>query len=529
MAHITGDSVWGAGAAEAVGAAAELRISDVMQETGLSKELIHHYLRQGLVPRPDARGRYTGQHVRLLELIRTLREDHNLPLEVIRSIFEAFDFAPDRLETLTLSESLCKRIMRFADGGLMSTTALSRAELTRLCGLSADRLGDYVRAGIVTARTPNGDESYSSYDANVIALCERGLELGIPFESFRTAASYVHVAFELEKAGFFGRYGPEHEAAQIFAELFLRREVVISFVQNMLQAVTQLHFHADFTAGSRYELTLEDIVYEPSQAFVQRHGLEQHIDRARSGCVDAQGPDPWLHVARLLTHVARYHEAVFLLEDSLRRWPTAALRAACGRAQLLAGDSERGAELLAAIAVELPADPLVPTYLALASFKHAAAQRRPEALVDEGATILRHVNEALERLPNATPAARLESQIFCGWLLCAVPQVFDCRARGLRLLGATLAELATTSLPSDAPPGLVERLRVNAAFLLFQSLDSDDGDAPSPNPEPGDHTPLDIPSREQLRTLICRLDPACSFAQAVFLDAAAAANREGAP
>ena len=60
------------------------RISAVVRHTGISKELVHHYIRQGLLPKSESRARYSEQQVRLLQQVRTLREDHNLPLELIR-------------------------------------------------------------------------------------------------------------------------------------------------------------------------------------------------------------------------------------------------------------------------------------------------------------------------------------------------------------------------------------------------------------------------------------------------------------
>jgi DNA-binding transcriptional MerR regulator len=158
------------------------RISEVMQQAGLSKELIHHYLRQGLVPRSDARARYTDQQVRLLRQIRVLREDHNLPLKIIRRIFTIFDFAPERIEPLVLTESLCKRVTRLADGDLTLQTTYDEAELARAAGISSDQLAEYARAGIITPLSANGGARYSAYDAHVLALCQCGLDLGIPFE-----------------------------------------------------------------------------------------------------------------------------------------------------------------------------------------------------------------------------------------------------------------------------------------------------------------------------------------------------------
>ena len=69
-----------------------MRISEVVKETGVSRELIHHYLRQGLLPQPRQRAIYTNQQIDLLRLLKKLREDHQLPLDLIRRVFELFEF-----------------------------------------------------------------------------------------------------------------------------------------------------------------------------------------------------------------------------------------------------------------------------------------------------------------------------------------------------------------------------------------------------------------------------------------------------
>ena len=116
------------------------RMGKVTEDTGLSRELIHHYLRQGLLPRPEEGALYTDRQVRLLHQIKRLREDHNLPLDVMRRVFEAFDFDPVRIEPMTLAESLCKRMTRLAAGkDILSSEALTLEALIAATGVSVER------------------------------------------------------------------------------------------------------------------------------------------------------------------------------------------------------------------------------------------------------------------------------------------------------------------------------------------------------------------------------------------------------
>ena len=216
------------------------RISAVVRHTGISKELVHHYIRQGLLPKSESRARYSEQQVRLLQQVRTLREDHNLPLELIRRLFSIFDFEPDRIESLTLSDSLSKRIGQFAqDGDLSSSKRLSADELIRETGVTRERLAEYEKTRLV-APLDQSEPCFGAYDVNVVSLCEHGVRLGIPFDAFRTIGSYVGIAFDLAHSEFYEVSADRAlDADRILADLFVRRELASSFVQNVLAGLTQ--------------------------------------------------------------------------------------------------------------------------------------------------------------------------------------------------------------------------------------------------------------------------------------------------
>lgn len=491
------------------------RIGDVTEVTGLSKELIHHYLRQKLVPRSRSRARYTAQQVRLLQLIRTLREDHNIPLEIIRQLFAQLHFEVDKLQSVTLGESLCKRLTQFAGGDLLNPGALSESELAAAAGVELSRVEEYLRAGIVRGFEAAGAQRFSTYDASVITLCERGLELGVPFESLRVTASYIHVAFELEKDGFLGLQRPQHEGEEVLSDLFLRRELLLGFVQSMLLAVIARHLRAGFEPAACYAGSLDNVVYRPSTEFVRKHGLAECIEQAQQRCVGAKEPAPWLFAARLLLHAGRYHEAVFLLGECLERWQRPEVAATYGKALLLAGDREGGTEHLERAAADRPADPATTIYLCLAQLEQARAEDRVEVLVRRGAAILTRIGQALDACGAVdVDGGRLEARILGSWLLTTLPPVFQCQARGRQLLGATLRQLGQADgALLRKPPGLADRLRLNAAFLLFRCLCQPRPDGAEPA-EPA----APLPSLEDLRTLICRLDPACAFARQAFLE-----------
>ncbi|MDQ3337307.1 MAG: MerR family transcriptional regulator [Myxococcota bacterium] len=71
---------------------AELRMRDVMERTGLSRQAIHFYVEEGLVDRPVKTGKtmgyYSDAHVERILLIKKLQEEHFLPLKAIRAMLD---------------------------------------------------------------------------------------------------------------------------------------------------------------------------------------------------------------------------------------------------------------------------------------------------------------------------------------------------------------------------------------------------------------------------------------------------------
>jgi DNA-binding transcriptional MerR regulator len=82
----------GAAAEPAAAEPAPLRMKDLCARTGLSRQAIHFYIQQGLVPEGRKTGRnmawYGPEHVERLLLVRRLQEERFLPLKAIRAIVD---------------------------------------------------------------------------------------------------------------------------------------------------------------------------------------------------------------------------------------------------------------------------------------------------------------------------------------------------------------------------------------------------------------------------------------------------------
>lgn len=72
-----------------------MRMRDLEKASGVGRETIRYYIREGLLPEPDKASRnsasYSDVHVARLKAIKRLQEERFLPLAVIRTLLEAED------------------------------------------------------------------------------------------------------------------------------------------------------------------------------------------------------------------------------------------------------------------------------------------------------------------------------------------------------------------------------------------------------------------------------------------------------
>lgn len=124
---------------------ADLRMRDVIERTGLSRQAIHFYVEQGLVEPPvktgATMGYYTEGHVERILLIRKLQDEHFLPLKAIRAMLddrqgdftraqrEVLREVKSRLPATTVAQPTAPDV---ALAPLLARTGLPRRDVTEL-------------------------------------------------------------------------------------------------------------------------------------------------------------------------------------------------------------------------------------------------------------------------------------------------------------------------------------------------------------------------------------------------------------
>ncbi len=128
------------------------KMKDLCDKAGVSRQLVHFYIQQGLLPEGKKTGKnmayYGEQHLERLLLVRKLQHEHFLPLKAIRAVLEQRDeaFSPAQQKHMRDVRSALSEAVAGPTGPRPTMDALALAE--RL-GLSSSDLDEMVEAGLL--------------------------------------------------------------------------------------------------------------------------------------------------------------------------------------------------------------------------------------------------------------------------------------------------------------------------------------------------------------------------------------------
>jgi DNA-binding transcriptional MerR regulator len=230
-----------------------LRMKDLCNETGLSRQAIHFYIQAGLLPEGDKSGKnmawYGPAHVERLRLIRRLQEERLLPLKTIRALLDGnTDELPEAQRNL-LAEVSSQLPAGFAGTparDLLVSDALARYDIT------ADELERMIELGLVTTRA-------AGKHRELVGDAARMLDL---WTQFRASGFTRELGFVVDDVAPFmtaARDLVTHEAQLLLSRLsHLPPTTTASMIERVLPIVhaTLVHFHtaavrAVFEAGRR--------------------------------------------------------------------------------------------------------------------------------------------------------------------------------------------------------------------------------------------------------------------------------------
>ena len=177
-----------------------MRIGELVRAAGVSRETIHFYLREGLLPpaeKVNARVSYFDDaHLARLRLIKAFQQAH-IPLARIREQFEGMS-KYGALETPAVQERAIAVVTEFLslDG---EDSPLSSVEVADRAGLTQEQLAELEELGVLQPQFVDGGSFYTAADAEAAQAARTIMNQGVALEKLRFARRYSELA-ELELA-----------------------------------------------------------------------------------------------------------------------------------------------------------------------------------------------------------------------------------------------------------------------------------------------------------------------------------------
>lgn len=208
-----------------------MKMAELERRTGVGRETIRYYIREGLLPEPERRARnvavYSDVHAQRLRTIKRLQEERFLPLEVIRKVLRGDPSAlpPASDPFAQLGPLLAARL-----GVGEAEPAVSLETLVAGDPQTARDVAALEGAGAIAIRKDGRSRTLSPLDARIVALWRDVRRAGYDPDAFPpefvtlyTEALAPVAATEVARffAGFEGRIGQADatEKAQAGVEL----------------------------------------------------------------------------------------------------------------------------------------------------------------------------------------------------------------------------------------------------------------------------------------------------------------------
>jgi len=142
-----------------------LKLKELIKTTGVSRETIQFYLRDGILPKPrkrsGAQADYNESYVDLIKLIKDLQENHFLPLSVIKKIIKQIQKAgPEKEQFFRLQSELFNPVNQF----LSNREIIGEEEFCNTTGLGIKWLARAESWAIITPRVVDGRKIYDFED-----------------------------------------------------------------------------------------------------------------------------------------------------------------------------------------------------------------------------------------------------------------------------------------------------------------------------------------------------------------------------
>ncbi len=230
-----------------------MKMKELEAATGIGRETIRYYIREGLLPEPVRPKRnvaaYGREHVNRLNLIRRLQQERHLPLSVIKTIVnsEIVDTPTQGFERLIGLEIALGPLL--AEGRQLSPMRVE--DVARTTGISIEDIRAFDESGFIFIDRREDGDWLNQRNVRLMELIAeaRGLgftpEIGYSVESYDIYVQMTDWMARRAVVGFYSRLGekldqPEAARLGVAGIRFLNEVLPLMMIERIVRLVEQV-------------------------------------------------------------------------------------------------------------------------------------------------------------------------------------------------------------------------------------------------------------------------------------------------
>jgi DNA-binding transcriptional MerR regulator/tetratricopeptide (TPR) repeat protein len=445
----------------------DLSMKDLVEASGVHRQTIHSYLREGVLPGPcegagTRNARYSAQHVELLRLIRELRDERGISLDAIRRSFERVGFDTE-LARRGLDDLPPSPLLRLGEPEQLTLEAVAER-----AGAAPALVRTLVDAGVLAA-----DPAGSELDDDAVLVVSAALALvthGLPeARVVRVAQTAARLAAQEASALVSDATGATEERDPLIARAEERHRRISALVSAVRLSAIHGVVRRLAEVRPRTLAFAHDAIYVPSPLFIRRHDLDRVVaDAEAAASAEAAPAVAMLRLGRLVLGLGRYEEAELWLERAARLEPTLTdIWAYLGLGRALSGRIAQGVDACRRAAQVAPGSPRASAFLGAALALHAATTTGLAEATEVLRQALHEARQSRGKPPRDT-FEHMEVLLARGRLFTVLPAALKDHDEGEADLREVLSRTTDTRDEDNGFdfPGTNELYRVHALFYL---------------------------------------------------------------
>lgn len=155
-----------------------MKIGELVQRTKVTKETVHYYIREGLLPKPRKRGRniadYDNAYIERIQMIKELQDRYFLPLAIIKNILKNQKRTAEGESLLRLRKEYFRPVDQ-----LLPQEVEGEESFLKATGLGPKWLAKMEEWGIISPELKSGRKMYSQDDITLGRLVVEMDQVGI--------------------------------------------------------------------------------------------------------------------------------------------------------------------------------------------------------------------------------------------------------------------------------------------------------------------------------------------------------------